>query len=205
MSRVAPSRIELPQDFKGTRHPDLLSLHKAENPKHLVQFYEDDSILVENVAFLVKAALTNGDCAIVVATDQHRRAICDRLAQSGIDVESLSSIRQLVMLDAPETLSQLMIDNRPDPIRFDQVVGDVIRDAITRGASGFVFAFGEMVAVLCAEGNSEGAIQLEQLWNGLRTKYTFSLYCAYSFDCLRPSPFPEILLDICKEHSTAVP
>ena len=42
-----------------------------------------------------------------------------------------------------------------------------------------VQAFGEMVAVLWAEGNQSGAIRLEELWNSLRETHRFSLFCAY--------------------------
>jgi MEDS: MEthanogen/methylotroph, DcmR Sensory domain len=205
MSTVDTSRIALPLGFKGTRHPDLLSLHNAHNTQHLVQFYDDSSIIVANVAFLVRTALTDGECAIVIATASHGVEIRDALAASGLNVYALLTSGRLAMLDASEALSQFMIGNRPDPVRFDQVVGRVVRDAIEKSASGFVFGFGEMVAVLCAEANPEGALELERLWNELRAKHNFSLYCTYSFDCLSAVPSAETLVKICGEHSVAIP
>ncbi len=73
-----------------------------------------------------------------------------------------------------------------------------------KSANGFAFGFGEMVGVLCAEGNGEGAIKLEKLWNEIGSKHNFSLYCAYSFDCLRSVPLTETVLEICNEHSLTI-
>jgi hypothetical protein len=204
MNRVGPSRVALPRDFNGTRHPDLLRLHHPEGRQHLVQFYEDYGVIVDNVGFLAKTALEDGDCAIIIGTAVHRDQIRNRLAEAGLNIEGLLATRHLVMLDAAETLSQFMLGNRPDAVRFDQVVGKVVRNAIARSANGFAFGFGEMVALLCGEGKPEGAIGLEQLWNALWAEHNFSLYCAYSFDCLRSGPLTETVLGICNEHGLTI-
>jgi signal transduction histidine kinase len=87
-----------------------------------------------------------------------------------------------------------MIDGRPDKGRFESTIGPVIRTA--RGGDRRVLAFGEMVALLYAEGNRDAAIQLEKLWNDLALRETFALLCAYpiaSFDDAgHAKPFAEI-------------
>src|ERR1043166_5358939 len=40
-------------------------------------------------------------------------------------------------------------------------------------------AFGEMVALLWAEGKRDATIRLEEFWNELAEKYTFDLLCGY--------------------------
>ena len=87
-----------------------------------------------------------------------------------------------------------MVDGTPDPHRFAETVGPVIRTARTGDRR--VLAFGEMVALLWAEGNREAAIRLEQLWNDLARRETFALLCAYPIshfdDAGHAKPFAEI-------------
>ena len=40
-------------------------------------------------------------------------------------------------------------------------------------------AFGEMVALLAADGMADAAVRLEELWNRLAATHHFSLLCAY--------------------------
>ena len=69
-----------------------------------------------------------------------------------------------------------MIDNWPNELRFKNVTGSIIGQASQHGP---VRVFGEMVAVLWAEGRTRAAIRLEQLWNNLIAEQSFSLMCAY--------------------------
>jgi signal transduction histidine kinase len=61
-----------------------------------------------------------------------------------------------------------------------------------------------MVALLWAEGNASGAIQLERLWNELAHTHSFTLLCAYpmkSFGVRRPSTEIEL---VCDEHTSVL-
>jgi hypothetical protein len=59
-----------------------------------------------------------------------------------------------------------MVDGWPDEQRFAEVVGTVVQRMAQNG-SRRVCAFGEMVALLWAEGRHDAAIRLEELWNDL--------------------------------------
>jgi len=85
---------------------------------HSVQFYEDDSQLIEDLTEYIRAALAAGDSAIVVATEAHRRGLADRLTGRGFDLALASSEGRFVSLDAAHTLSQLMVNDRLEPTRF---------------------------------------------------------------------------------------
>lgn len=50
---------------------------------------------------------------------------------------------------------------------------------VARRESTGIRAFGEMVALLQDDGNDDGAIALEQLWNDLGDTHEFTLFCAY--------------------------
>jgi signal transduction histidine kinase/ActR/RegA family two-component response regulator len=61
-----------------------------------------------------------------------------------------------------------------------------------------------MVALLASAGDFEAAVQLEQLWNALRTKHEFSLFCAYSLSSFSGQS-SAALIDLCGQHSRVVP
>jgi signal transduction histidine kinase/ActR/RegA family two-component response regulator len=144
---------------------------------HFVQFYETDEFLVESVSGYVGAALAAEDAAIIIATPDHRAAIQRELLSRGLDVSSAIERGQFLLLDAQETLAKIVVDDAIDPARFADVVGAAI--VSVKQDRRRVRAFGEMVAVLWAEGNPDAAVQLEEQWNELTKLYTFSLFCAY--------------------------
>jgi hypothetical protein len=79
------------------------------------------------------------------------------------------------MLDARQTMAKFMTGARPDARLFVDVMGETIT-RLVRGREGTpVRAYGEMVDLLWQDGNTDGAIELERLWNELATRYHFSL------------------------------
>src|SRR5581483_10824282 len=66
-------------------------------------------------------------------------------------------------------------------------------------------AFGEMVALLWAQGNTEAAIRLEQLWNQLAEKHSFHLHCAYPLSLFPHASDTKGMERICVEHSQVTP
>src|ERR1041384_2167153 len=69
---------------------------------HIVQFYEREDFLYDNVAHFVAAGLTSGEPVIVIATQAHRTAFVARLKLNAIDVAAATSTGQLTLLDAEE-------------------------------------------------------------------------------------------------------
>ena len=147
--------------------------------QHAVQFYEDDDFLLESVTRLMATGIGDGDCAIVVATAEHRAALDARLLRRGLDMNAARRRGAYVALDAEETLTRFMVGNAPDPEKFHDVVGSLIERSLQGPPLRRVRIFGEMVALLWAEGNAAAAIELERLWNDLTERKAFSLLCAY--------------------------
>jgi hypothetical protein len=191
--------------FRGSRCPELLRLHRPESTQHIVQFYDDETLIIENVSFLSLQALDAGNTSVIIATDHLRRQIRQRLADFGIDISAVQSSGLYVEADAAGTLARFMVDGWPDTVKFDVTVGGLVRVAERNSASGFVFAFGEMVALLCAAGNPQAAILVEQLWNSLAARCRFSLYCAYPMSSLGDMPDIDALLQICAAHALTIP
>jgi PAS domain S-box-containing protein len=61
------------------------------------------------------------------------------------------------------------------------------------------------VALLCADGKPEAAIQLEELWNGLAKRHTFSLLCAYPMNLFATAEHAEAFRHVCAMHTRVRP
>jgi hypothetical protein len=146
---------------------------------HAVQFYETDDYLLQTLADYVVGALATGDAAIVVATDAHRSALAERLAGRAIDVGQVTSTGSYFALDAKELLERFTVDGSISPTRFGEVVGSLVVRARGESKTRQVRVFGEMVALLWADGDRNGALVLEELWNDLTRRLSFPLLCAY--------------------------
>lgn len=179
------------------------SCHDAGCHDHFVQFYERDEFLVDSVSGFIAAGLRAGEAGIVIATAEHRHLLEERLAKLGVDVADLRDSGQYIALDAAETLSRFMREGMPQETLFFNVIGAVVRRA-AQGARP-VRAFGEMVALLWADGRASAAIRLEELWNELAKTHSFSLFCAYPMSGFRGEGNAQPFLEICKTHSKVIP
>jgi signal transduction histidine kinase/CheY-like chemotaxis protein len=172
-------------------------------PEHLVQFYETDRFLLDSVGTFLGAGLSEGDACIVVATKAHVDGLDERLQRFGVDPATARVDGQYVSLDATETLSKFMVDGLPEPGRFADTIGAIIAQAAGDGRP--VRIFGEMVALLWAEGNNNAAHRLEELWNDLRRNHSFSLLCAYPINGFGGENLADGLYDVCTAHSRVIP
>jgi PAS domain S-box-containing protein len=169
-----------------------------------VRFYQDDLVLLTEVADFLDKGLRGGGTAIVIASADHLGSLRQQLMGLG----SLKGQRawfpgELIMLDAADALAQFMVDDWPDERRFDDTVGNIVRKACGSGLP--VHAFGEMVALLCARGLYDAAVRLEQLWNGLRMQCQFSLFCAYPWELFPTDELASAFHRICCEHDHVGP
>jgi PAS domain S-box-containing protein len=170
---------------------------------HFVQFYETDEFLIDSVNGFVAAALDAGNSSLVIATLEHRVAIERKLTASGISVAAAIESGQYVALDAADTLSKLMADGLPSPLLFQQYLGGIVSRLAQDGRR--VHAFGEMVALLWANGNRHAAIRLEELWNELGKALRFTLFCAYPMSAFGDESCAVPFNGICACHSRVIP
>jgi PAS domain S-box-containing protein len=172
---------------------------------HAVQFYEDDTFLATAVCEFLVGGLKSGQPAVVIATPAHRKSFVSRLRAQGIDVAAARRSGQLTLLDARQTLNRFMNGPTPDGRRFRAVIGAVIEKSLGGREGASVCAYGEMVDLLWKEGNAEGAIRLEDLWNTLAKSYDFSLLCAYNMGNFARAADAEQFGIICAQHTHVVP
>jgi hypothetical protein len=147
---------------------------------HAVRFYEDEKSLCRIVADFLGDGLVAGQLAVVIATPLHRDGIVRALEALSFDISRLRASRELVMLDADDTLSTFMRDGSPDPDAFRESIGSVLDDVSAGRPEATVRAYGEMVDRLWKNDAADAAIRLEVLWNELATTRAFSLLCGYS-------------------------
>jgi PAS domain S-box-containing protein len=181
--------------------------NRRDSVAHVVRFYTDDSSYLDTLHHSVEAVLKAGDAAVIIATEAHRNGLTSRLNASGLDLARAIEDGRYALLDAAETLSRFMSGGMPDPASFAEIIGIRIAQArkATEKSHGRVSAFGEMVAVLWAEGKFDAAVALEQLWNQLAETHSFGLQCAYPMKGFGREEHGEYFLKICGEHSAIVP
>jgi cytochrome P450 len=151
----------------------------ASDRGHKVQYYEHSRFLVDRVANFLAPGIIAGEAAVVIATSKHADLIDVALRARGIDLDAARRDGRLVGLDAVQTLKEFMIGDQPDHARFVGVVGGAIERVRLQATAPIVRAFGEMVAVLWAQGRPSAALAVEDVWNDLLGHHPFSLLCGY--------------------------
>lgn len=149
---------------------------------HLVQTYTDRRHLARVVADYLGAGLARNEAAVLIATPPHVQLVVYRLATLGIDVPHAIDRRQLLILDAQETLASFMIDGWPDRDRFVRIVAAAL-EHVRPASSGGVRLYGEMVELLWRD-SSDATIEVERLWNEVLRAAGASLLCGYRLDGL---------------------
>jgi signal transduction histidine kinase len=172
---------------------------------HSVQFYEDDDFLCGVLADFVSTAVASRRPALLIATEPHREALLPRLSTRGLDAERLTDTGDLLLLDADEILDTFMKEGSPDPARFQRSVGDILQRCGDVSEGQAIDVYGEMVDVLCRDGNSRGALLVEELWGGLSSRHDFSLLCGYSIHTFSSASQTEEFQEICRLHDHARP
>ena len=172
---------------------------------HDVQLYSTDVHLTATVADFLAAGVRMGQPVVVIATEAHRRAFQEELRARGLDMDALMSDRDGIWLDARTTLSAFMEGRLPDREMFMATVGNVFEQVLKKRYYLIVRGYGEMVDLLWKDGNTEGALQVEALWNELADKYAYSLLCGYAMDNFLCEAGVEGFRRVCEQHTHALP
>jgi hypothetical protein len=178
---------------------------RAGIPGHDVQFYDSEAFLATTVAAFLGDGFRAGQPAIVIATEAHRREFDEQLTLAGIDLDEVRVDGSFVVLDARQTLDCFMEGKTPNRELFEATVGHIFETVLRDRRYLVVRAYGEMVDLLWKDGNVEGALALEDLWNEIAAKYSFSLLCAYSMGNFVKEAHTEGFRRICHQHQRVIP
>jgi len=169
--------------------------------EHFVQIYEEVGVVLDALEGFIGGGLRAGDGVLVIATAAHLHALEDRLTAQGFDLGAAREQEQYIPLDAEETLAQFMVSGWPNDDRFEQLVTNLLARA--RRNRRRVRAFGEMVALLWAQGHNGATVRLEHLWHQICQKEGLSLFCAYPRIGFTQDADASIR-DICATHDQVV-
>jgi CheY-like chemotaxis protein len=184
-------------EFTGT------SVEKAAR-RHEVLFYSDEAVFLDSFARFIAVALRSGNVAIVVISEAHRDGLVMRLKAQGLDVDAATQQGTYIQLDVPKMLSKFMVNDMPDSARFFEAARGLLQSAakVARGEHSRVVACGEGVAHLWAEGKTDAAIRLEQLWDEVATTFEVDILCGYALSSFHGEEDEHGFQRICAEHST---
>lgn len=175
---------------------NTLSARPAAAPcAHQVQFYDDEKILIASASDFLAETLAEGGCALILATAAHRRSFWTRLS-------GLCPSEKILFVDAAEALGQVVVNGKPDERLFNKVVTGLL-DAMA--SHGKLRIYGELVALLCADGKHEDAIELERYWNRLAARRDFELFCGYPLSVFPGTEHASAFRHVCQAHSTVIP
>jgi hypothetical protein len=172
---------------------------------HDVQFYRTEGYLTRAVADFLADGVRAGQPLIVIATEAHRVGFARELHARGLDIDELLSGREAIWLDARETLAAFMESAHPNRELFFATVGSVFERVLRKRNYLIVRGYGEMVDLLAQDGNIEGSLLLEGLWNELADKYSYSLLCGYSLNNFLHEAGPQNLKRVCGHHTATLP
>jgi signal transduction histidine kinase len=167
--------------------------------EHFVQFYEKDDFLIDSLCRFVTEGLEASETVVIVATDEHLNALNRRLSLRGVDVVAAITTGNYVPLSAETTLAEIRRDGRLATKCAREVIGNTLSQ--TRVSGRRLRVFGELVELLCNEGDIESAIELENIWNEVKIAQPFSLFCAYSINGLNEQSITEV----CRTHAHVIP
>ena len=181
--------------------------YEREATAHVVQFYQDEALFLNELTRFVGTALVSGETAIIIATEAHREHLAAQLRERGLDLSRAARQGRYESVDAAELLAKIMVNGQPDPARFMTQVGSLFASLAgsENGARPRVAVFGEMVALLWAQGKVNAALRIEELWNELARSQPFSLRCAYPTNGFMRPEDGESFLKICDAHSGIIP
>lgn len=163
-------------------------------PNHFVQFYEDEEVLVLSAVAFLGGALATGGSAVVIATEVHRDLMGLRIADQFPEA-------RLLLLDAEEVLSRIRGDGGIDGHLFHQVIGSLLESA----SPGPIRIYGELVALLVADGMHADALDLEQHWNDIAAVREFQLFCGYPLAAFSGAQHADVFRKVCYAHSHTLP
>ena len=180
-------------------------LISAPTGEHFVQIPPDQAALVEAVGAFADHGLDRREAVILVGARANLEAIEAWIGRRRADLAASKQGRQLLLLDADETLDRFLVKDVPDWGRFQETIGAVIRDAL-QGPFKRVRIWGEMVDGLWRQDRVTAAIRLEELWNSLGRTHPFCLFCTYSIEPLSASHASQAMVrGILNTHSCVIP
>ena len=146
--------------------------------------------LLDGLTRFIVDALNAGNGAIVWATESHRDSLRQSLYAQGVHVDAAVQRGTYISSDASEP---------PDPERILAAIKGLSEAAFEAGKKQpRVAVCGERAGRLWAEGKTDAALRLEQLFNELAESHDIDILCVYP---LLQNQEEDAFKSICAEHT----
>jgi DNA-binding response OmpR family regulator len=171
---------------------------------HEVQFYSDDAAFVLGFSRFIEAALKAGNPVIVIATKPHQATLLQKLLSSGAEIAASIEQGLYLPLDVADALAAFMVNDLPDPVRLQKLMGDQIALAseATKAKHPRIAACDEIAPELWAQGSADAAIQVEHVTDEIARTCNVDILCGYVLNRFQHEQESHIYERICAEHVT---
>jgi len=181
-----------------TEHPH----GRMTDSRHFVQFFDSNERVLSCLCKFVSDSVKVDYTPLLIITQEHQRALEDRLRVLGKDPDTLMASYRLIIVDARDTLAKVTHRHRIDQYRFHEVLGTLITQAAARGQP--VSVFSEFPALLIQDGHEQLIMKLEDLWNELSRHQIFTVTCSYPDGFFARESRRRMLDHICALHSHVI-
>lgn len=121
-----------------------------------------------------------GHAGLILAAPQTLAEIEKYALERGMNLSAVRDQGRLVMADASQWLQRCMLNDQPDPARFNDLVAGTL--LMLGYGQRKVHVYAETAALLCAQGLFEEAVRIEHVWNALAASHRFDLLCGFPID-----------------------
>jgi signal transduction histidine kinase/FixJ family two-component response regulator len=198
---------------------------------HRVQFYHDEEHLFKVVSDFLEPFFDQSEAslrAVILARPGPIRYIKDLFMLRGYRRTSLEqeqvygaelleqcgySIgkgRHILLVDGPRVLETLVQGGEINVQDFEKVMHEILSQfpqtqGNDRQIQPPIYAYGELVDILCERGQHLLAFELEEIWNCFLATRDIALLCGYRLDSFRDQSLATVFQQICHSHTTVSP
>ncbi|KAI5802075.1 hypothetical protein FPQ18DRAFT_4063 [Pyronema domesticum] len=180
------------------------SHHSHSSNDHRIRFYTaEDSLFDAISSFILPSFFSNEHAAVIVATKAHLEALDLYLRQQNLVPELLRKRQQMYLAPAEVILEKLM----PHGVIEAQVFFDYFGPLFEKLQATFpkLLVYGELVNILCEQGEHEQAHELEEVWEQFLAGKEASLLCGYDMNVFASDGLEDVFERICRSHSIVQP
>jgi CheY-like chemotaxis protein len=176
---------------------------RAAGHRHDLLPYATDEVFVSAVMGFLDSALDAGDSIVGVVSAPHRKALDAEFERRGVDIAAMAGSGRLTAVDSSAALESILADGVPDGALFSAAMDTLVERGLSAAVASprHVTIFGEIAPLLCARGNYDAMLRLEQIAGDYSAARPVSILCCYSTGCFGDASVHD---GVCGEHSTVV-
>ncbi|KAL5352385.1 hypothetical protein ACLOAV_002333 [Pseudogymnoascus australis] len=142
------------------------------------------------------------------------KAAADECATTLLGTVYRRGLRRVFLFDADIIVASLVQGDKLLLGDFEAMLKELVRRAHSTSTPNAVqdrylttpiYAYGELVDILCARGQHVLALELESFWNRFLAAENMSLLCGYKMDSFRDLEVDHVFNHICQSHSSVTP